>query len=338
MARGRSPVDRGHGQPLLALQGGTLRQLGAHAARQNVGRGSRAAPRDPLRVRERARQGQLVLAGARTRLPLSHNGCERALRRGSRQTLRQTLQARPRLLHPCRLRLPRSRVAGASATQPALHRTQVSPRRAHVLRQEGHETRRLRRPQDRARREERPAQGRVQRQRRQRAAQSGGGPGLVDGAQGGQTLPSGLPRARGWSVEQGELLHRSAPRGDLEARVRQVLRGDARRGLRGSTRHVHRVHDAHGDARAGARCTSRTLLEAGERRWNGHEGGEAAPRVEARLARQPRVHDDGHAGNGERGLRDGRGEDDAATGSGGQGTVLLGGAQLSMQRQDWDVA
>ena len=335
MARGRSPVDRGHGQPLLPLEGRTLRQLGAHAARQNVGRGPRAATRDPLRVRQRARQSQLVLAGARTRLPVrSRNGCEGFVRRGSRQTLRQTLQAHPRLLHPCRLRLPDSRIAGATATQPTLHRTQVSPRRTHVLRQEGHETRRLRRPQDRARRQEGPAQGRVQRQRRQRAAQSGGGPGLVDGAQGGQALPGGLPRARGWSVQQGEFLHRSAPCGNLEARVRQVLRGDPRRGLGGPAGHVHRVHDAHGDARAGARGAARTLLEASEGGRHGHERGEGAPRVEARLARQSRVHDDGYARNGERGLRDGRGEDDSATRGGGERAVLLGGAQLSVQRKD----
>ena len=59
------------------------------------------------------------------------------------------------------------------------------------------------------------------------------GPGLVDGTQGGQTLPGGLPHARGWSVEQGKILHRRAPRGDLEARVRQILRGDPRRRLGG---------------------------------------------------------------------------------------------------------
>ena len=248
--------------------------------------------------------------------------------------LRQTLQARLRLLHPRCLRLPHSRLAGASTTQPTLQRTQVSPRRTHILRQEGHKARRLRRPQDRARRQEGPAQGRVQRQRRQRAAESGGGPGLVDCPQGGQALPGGLPRARGWSIQQGEFLHRGAPRGNLQARVRQVLRGDPRRGLRGPAGHVHRIHDAHGDARAGARGASRTLLEAGEGRGNGHERGEGTPRVEARLACEPRVHDDGDAGNRQRGLRDGRGEDDAATGSGGERAVLLGCAQLSVQRQD----
>ena len=63
-----------------------------------------------------------------------------------------------------------------------------------------------------------------------------------------------------------------------------------------------------------------------------------AARVEARLAREPRIHDNGHARNGERRLRDGCGQDDSATAGGGERTVLLGGAQLAVQRQDRDVA
>ena len=338
MARGRSAVNRRDGQPLLTLQRRALRQLRTHAPRQDVGHRPRAATRNPLRVRQRACQRQLVLAGTHVRVLARSHRRECVCGGRSRQALRQALQARLRLLHPSRLSVSASRGAGATATQPTLPRTQVSPRSAHVLRQEGHETRRLRRPENRARRQEGPAQGRVQRQRRQRAAESGGGPGLVDGTEGGQALARGLPRARGWSVEQGQFLHRGTPRGHLEARVRQVLRGDARRGLRGPARHVHRIHDAHGDAGAGTRGATRTLLEACERSRDRDERGEAATRVKAWLAREPRVHDDGHARDRQRGLRNRRGEDDAASGSGGECTVLLGGAELSVQRQDRDVA
>ena len=286
MARGWRAVDGGDRQPLLALQGRTLGQLGAHASGENVRGRGRAAPRDPLRVGERAGQGQLVLAGARARPPLP--GTARIARVATRrlggvgagqveprqlvarQPGRKALQARLRLRDPGRLGAADPRVP--AAPEPALHAAQVGARRAHVLRQEGHEARRLRRPQESARRQEGPAERRVQRQRRQGAAERGGGPGLVDGAQGGQTLPGGLPRARGWSIEQCELLHRRAPSGDLEARVRQVLRGDSRRGLRGPARHVDRIHDAHGDARAGARGAARTLLQARERSGDRHQG------------------------------------------------------------------
>ena len=92
----------------------------------------------------------------------------------------------------------------------------------------------------------------------------------------------------------------------------------------GPAGHVHRVHDAHGEARAGARGAARTLLEAGERRRHGHKRREGAARVEARLAREPRIHDNGHARNGERRLRDGRGQDDSATAGRGERTILLG--------------
>ena len=347
MARGRGTVDGGDRQPLLALQGRAVGQLGAHAPGQNVRRRGRATPRNPLRVGERTGQGQFVLAGARARPPLP--GAARTTRVGARrlggvgagqveprqlvvrQPGRKALQARLRLRDPGSLGAAEARVP--AAPEPALRAAQVGARRAHILRQEGHEARRLRLPQDRARRQEGPAQRRVQRQRRQGAAERGGSPGLVDGPQGGQTLPGGLPRARRWSVEQGELLHRCAPGGDLEARVRQVLHRDTRRGLRGPARHVDRIHDAHGDARAGARGSARTLLQARERSGDRHQGRQRAPRVEARLARQARVHHDGHARNRQRGLRNGRGEDDAPTARRGQRPVLLGSAQLTVQHQ-----
>ena len=347
MARGRGTVDGGDRQPLLALQGRAVGQLGAHAPGQNVRRRGRATPRNPLRVGERTGQGQFVLAGARARPPLP--GAARTTRVGARrlggvgagqveprqlvvrQPGRKALQARLRLRDPGSLGAAEARVP--AAPEPALRAAQVGARRAHVLRQEGHEARRLRLPQDRARRQEGPAERRVQRQRRQGAAERGGSPGLVDGPQGGQTLPGGLPRALGWSVEQGELLHRRAPGGDLEARVRQVLRRDARRGLRGPARHVDRVHDAHGDARAGARGSARTLLQARERGGDRHQGRQRAPRVEARLARQARVHHDGHARNRQRRLGNRGRQDDAATARRGQRPVLLGGAQLAVQRQ-----
>ena len=229
MARGRGAVDGCDRQPLLALQGRTGGQFGAHASGENVRGRGRATPRDPLRVGERAGQGQFILAGARARPPL--RGVARTTRVGARrvggvhagqveprrlvvrQSGGETRQARLRLLDPGRLGAAEARVR--AAPDPALHAAQVGTRRAHVLRQEGHEARRLRRADDAARRQEGPAQRRVQRQRRQGAAKRGGGPGLVDGPQGGQTLPGGLPRALGWCVQQGELLHRRAPGGDL---------------------------------------------------------------------------------------------------------------------------
>ena len=350
MARGRGTVNGGDRQPLLALQGRTIGQFAAHAARQNIRGRGRATPRDPLRVGERAGQGQLVLAGARAppRRPKTAHAPSVAARRvggisarqvESRQLPvcqpgRQAFQASLRFLDARRLGAADSRVP--AAPKSALEASQVGARSAHILRQQGHEARRLRRPQESARSKKGPAQGRVQRQRRQRAAQSGRGPGLVDGTQGGQTLPGGLPRARGWSVEQGEVLHPRAPRGHLQARVRQVLRGDARRGLGGPARHVHRVHDANGDARPSARGAARTLLQASERGGDRHQRRQRAPRIEARLAGQASVDHDGHPRNRQRRLSNRGGEDDAALIGGGECAVLLGGAELTVQRQNLD--
>ena len=199
VARGGGAVNGGHRQPLLALQGRTVGQFAAHAARQNVRGRGRATPRDPLRVGERAGQGQLVLAGSRA--PPRREGVARASSVAARrvggisarqiefhqlpvrQPGREAPQACLRFLDARRLGAADSHVP--AAPKSALHASQVGARSAHIFRQQGHEARRLRRPQESARSQKGPAQGRVQRQRRQRAAQSGRGPGLVDGTQGG---------------------------------------------------------------------------------------------------------------------------------------------------------
>ena len=157
VARGRGAINGSHRQPLLALQGRTVGQLAAHAARQNVRGRGRATPRDPLRVGERAGQGQLVLAGSRALSPLpraTRSPCvaARRVRRVSAgqvesrqlpvgQPGREAPQACLRFLDARRLGAADSRVP--AAPKSALEASQVGTRCAHVLRQEGHEARRL---------------------------------------------------------------------------------------------------------------------------------------------------------------------------------------------------
>ena len=97
-----------------------------------------------------------------------------------------------------------------------------------------------------------------------------------------------------------------------------------------------RVHDPHRHPGTRARRAPRPLLQSGQRRRHRHQGGQGSPRVETRLARQAGIHHDGHARNRQGRLCDRRGEDDAAPRGGGQGAILLGGAQLSVQRENRD--
>ena len=83
----------------------------------------------------------------------------------------------------------------------------------------------------------------------------------------------------------------------------------------------------------GAARATRTLVGAGPRDFFHQQGVDAAVGVELRLPRQPRIHHDSHAVNGQRGLRHVGRDDDLARTRPGHRAVLRFGREFAVQRQ-----
>jgi hypothetical protein len=146
-------------------------------------------------------------------------------------------------------------------------------------------------------------------------------------------------RRRGRRIEQperGRIGH--APGGEVERERREVGLEDLGRRGRLEAALVLQAPQPQAQARPEPAGAAAALVGGGTRDARGDEAAHAGERLEARTAREARVHDDAHALDGERGLGDRGGEHHLAPARrrGRERRVLLGGRQVAEQRVHGD--
>ena len=172
-----------------------------------------------------------------------------------------------------------------------------------------------------------------------RPAVRGDRPGIVDGAEVGQQRPGGRQRRRRWGREPGQargIGH--APGREFEGERREIGVENFRRrkGQQPALSFLGPQPVAHAGLEAAGAAAA--LVGRGLAHPHRLQPRHAGARRESRHAHQAAVDHDPHALDGEAGLGDRGCEHDLAPSGrrGGDGTVLLGGREVAVERRDVD--
>ena len=158
----------------------------------------------------------------------------------------------------------------------------------------------------------------------------------VDGAElGEQRLRLGKRRPRR-RIEEGELFRAAAPGREIEREGRKIGGEDFRAGEGFERGGLRLVPQPVADAGFGAPGAAAALIGGRARHAHGFEPRHADIGLVARHPRQPRIDDDAHALDGDRGFRDRGGQHDLAAAGRRRrdGAILLLAAERAVKRDD----